>query len=237
MDIQLIYYVLTLFFVCVSFCQTSALQQQLDSLKATVAAEFQTRDKHVLAHNENKVKELREGLSDLGEETKDLSHKVPHLESVVSFLSSKVHEERQRYNETLFNVEKTFSGLLHKIGALEGVIHELHMHHEQHEEREEQEQEEQRRQALKQHLLDQDQNQDPEEEGGRGRGSGSLGRAAAVLAVGEEQKQEKQKEKKQEEEEEEGGDDVSTVLLVVASPNRPEYLRRALSHIAKHHPK
>lgn len=168
-------------------------------------SEFKVRDSHNSEVKGKEVEKLSKGLSDLGEETKDLSAKVPQLESLVSYLSSKLQEERQKHNETVTNVEKTFYGLLHKIGALEGVINDLHAHHEQHEQHHE---EKDRQQKLVQREAEIN-----SVEVGAGRKDGV------------------------EEGEEEGGDDVSTALLLVASPNRPDYLKKCLSYIAKYHPK
>lgn len=167
-------------------------------------------------------------MSNLGEETKDLSNKVPRLESVVSYLSSKVHEEREKHNSTIASMEKTFAGLMSKIGALEGVINELHMHHELHEaDHEDKEKEhlqlheqgeQQLSQVVKHHLRAHEES----EHAGNG-GLSGMGRAA-----------------EEEEEEKEGvgsRDDVSTVLLVVASAHRPDYLKKCLTHIAEFHPK
>lgn len=169
------------------------------------------RDKTVHAHNEHKVKELSEGLSDLGEETKGLKDKVPQLENVVSYLSAKLHEERLKYNETIVNVEKSFSGLLSKIGALEGVIHDLHMHHEQHEEEHFKKEQRQSQEA-----------QEDKEGDAAAAAEGNVG--IGSLGGGLQQ-------------EDESDDDVSTVLLIVASPHRPDYLKKSLTYIANYHPK
>jgi chromosome segregation ATPase len=179
---------------------------------------------------DHKVNELKEGLSSLGEETKGLADKVPHLESVVSYLTSKVHEERMRYNETITNVEKTFSGLMNKIGALEGVINELHQHHELHEadhdnkEKEHAELHQKSKKELAEELMSKLRDHE-EVEHGHGQNNGLVG-----LGRGTTEEEESSSSGS-------SGDDVSTVLLIVASPIRPDYLKKSLTYIANYHPK
>ena len=116
-----------------------------------------------------------------------------------------------RYNETINTVEKTFSGLMSKIGALEGVISDLHDHHEQHE----QQQEVKEKEHMLLHRKDISTSQVGKQEDG---GDVDIKRVAN-------------------ENESDNGQDVSTVLLIMASPNRPQYLKKCLGYVAKYHPK
>lgn len=132
-------------------------------------------------------------------------HQPDKLENMVNYLSSKLVEERQKYNETVSNIEKTFSGLMNKIGALEGVISELHAHHEQHE-------------------IDHEVKERDADTTLNNNGENDMDREDPNIASHDTQAADSQY-------------DTSTVLLVIASSDRPEYLKKSLYYISKYHPK